>query len=87
MNLTYLWPWNTVKVITLYEWLDPEQGYNDAKFQRPLLDVVCQKAVIYGFALSENVSVVSLEYVQKWKIIVCLLSTWFRNPTKFQPNG
>ena len=75
MILTYLWPWNKVKVIKPgYEPLDPEQGCNQAKFQRPPLNSVCQKASVKGWFFVvvvvvvvvvklENTSVICLECV------------------------
>ena len=48
MILTYPWPKN------LYELLDPNQGYNHVKYERPPLN-----------STSENMSIMSLEYVQK----------------------
>ena len=46
MILTYLWPRNKIKVIKfgMYELLDPRQGYNHVKFERPPLSSVRQKA-------------------------------------------
>ena len=35
MILTYLWSWQKVKVIKPGTMLDPEQGYNHAKVERP----------------------------------------------------
>ena len=73
MVLTHLGPWNKVKVIKHgYELL--EQGYSHANFERPLTNSVHQKANI--LVQSENMSVISLEYVQKWKIVVHSLFTW-----------
>ena len=67
MILTYLWPWNKVKVMT-YESLDPKQGHNHAKFERPPWKSVHQKANVKVFVNSENMSIISLEYDQKWKM-------------------
>ena len=61
---------------TWYDLLDPEQGYNHAKFEQPPLNSVCQKANIKVFIKSENTSIISLGYVQRCKIVVYLLSTW-----------
>ena len=76
MSLTYRWPWNKVKVIKPGVLLDPEQDYNHTKFERPPFNSVCQKANIKNFVNSENMSIISPEYVQKWKIVVYSLSTW-----------
>ena len=61
-----------------YELLDHEQTfiYNHTKFERPPLNSVRQKANIEVFVKSEDMSIISLEYVQKWKIVVYSLSTW-----------
>ena len=41
------------------------QGHNHAEFERPSLNSVCQKANDNIFVQSENMSIISLEYVQK----------------------
>ena len=56
--------------------VDPKQGKNHAKFERPPLKSICQKANIKVFVKSENVSTISCEYVQKWKIVAHSLPTW-----------
>ena len=44
MILTYLWSWNSQGYQTWYKLLDPNQGYDHAKFERPALNSVQQKA-------------------------------------------
>ena len=39
MSLTYLWLWNSQSHQTWYELLDPEQGYNHAKFEGPPINI------------------------------------------------
>ena len=80
MIVTYLWPSKKGQSSNLMWMLDPEQGCNHAKFKRPPLHHVHQKASVKGFVKSENVSVISLEYVgwgeqtnnkkKRWKIII-----------------
>ena len=60
---------------TWYTLLDPKQGYNHSKFERPL-KIVRQKANVKVLVQAENTSIISNEYVQKWKIVVYSLSTW-----------
>ena len=55
--------------------LDPKQGYNHAKFEIPSLHSVHQKGNIKASVNSENMSIISLEYVQEWKIVVYTLPT------------
>ena len=50
--------------------LDPKQCYNHAKFEGPPINSVCPKANLKVFVKSENMSITSLEYAQKWKIVV-----------------
>ena len=50
--------------------LAPEPGYTYAKFERPPLNSVCPKPKVKGSVKSENMSIISLEYVQKWKTVV-----------------
>ena len=58
---------------TWYELVNPKQGYNHAKFERPSLNSVHQKVNVNGFVKSENTSVISLEYVHKWKMLVVVI--------------
>ena len=55
---------------TRYELVDPKQGYNNAKFERPRLYNVHEKANDKVFVKSGNTSIISLEYVRKSKIMV-----------------
>ena len=50
---------------TWYELVDPKQGYNNAKFEKPRLNSVCEKVSDKVFVKSGNMTVISLEYVQK----------------------
>ena len=52
---------------TWYELLGPKQGYNNAKFERPAVSSVCQKANVKSFVKSENTSVISHAYIQSEK--------------------
>ena len=60
MIRTYLWPWNKVKIIKLVE---PKRGYDHAKFERPPLNNICQKANTKVFVKSQNMSIISHEDV------------------------
>ena len=64
MILTYLWP-SGQDHQTWYEL----PGYNHAKFERLPLNCVHQKANSKVFVKSENISILSLEHVQKWKTV------------------
>ena len=44
---------------TWYDLLDPKQGFDHAKFERPPLHSVSQKANIKVFVKSENISIIS----------------------------
>ena len=55
-----------------HELVDPKQGYNSAKFEKPLLNRVDEKANEKGFAKSGNMPVISTACVPKSKIVVCL---------------
>ena len=50
---------------TWYELVDPKHGYNRTKFGRPASNSIHQKADVKVFVKSENVSIISLEYVYK----------------------
>ena len=56
---------------TWYELVDAKHSYNDAKFEKPRLNSVREKANDKVFVKSGNTSVVSLEYVGKSVILVC----------------
>ena len=60
---------------TWYELQDLEQGYNHSKFDRYPVNSVHQNVNVKDFVKSENTSVISLECVQKVKIVVYSLST------------
>ena len=72
---TFLWLWNMVSDQTWYKLVDSKQDFNHTKYERPLKSVR-QKATVKVFVKSENMSITSLKYVQKCKIVACLLSTW-----------
>ena len=77
MFLIYLWSWN--KVQSHQTWngpLDTEQGYNHAKFERPPLYSVPQNAYGKVFVKLENMSIISLDYLQKCKTVTYSLSTY-----------
>ena len=61
----------------LYELVDSKQGYNNAKFEKPCLNSVHEKANNKVFVKSGNISIISLEYVQKvensGKFMICML--------------
>ena len=70
------------------ELLDPEQGYNHTKFERPPVNSVCQRANIKVLVISENMSMTSLEYVQSEKQwYIHHLLDLSNNPTKFKVIG
>ena len=51
--------------------VDPKQGYNHAKFERSCFDGVQEKPTITVFFKRGNMSISSLEHVQKSKRVVC----------------
>ena len=55
---------------TWYELEDPQQGYNNAKFEKPRWNDVREKATDKVFVKSRNTSVISFECVRKPKIVV-----------------
>ena len=55
---------------TWYELLDPKQGYYCAQFERPKT-VSAKKPILSN----QKTSIISLEYVQKWKTVLYSLST------------
>ena len=57
---------------TWYELVDPKQGYNNAKFEKPRLNSVHEKANDKDFVKSGNTSVISFEYV--WMSIIVVYS-------------
>ena len=80
MSMTYLWQiW--------YDLLNPDQGYDHAKFERNSMNSVHQKANIKVLVKSEKMSIISLEYVQKWKIMVYTLSTYLTIQQSFTLAG
>ena len=61
---------------TSNENVDPEQGYNHAKFEKPRVNSVCEKANDKVFVKSGNTSIISLEYVRRSKIVVYSRPAW-----------
>ena len=55
---------------TWYELLDPKQGYNNTKFEKPRLNSVGEKADDEVFVNLRNTPIISLEYVRKSKTVV-----------------
>ena len=57
---------------TYNENVNPKQGYNHAKFEGSCFNGVREKAYLLAcvFFKRENVSIISLEYVRKSKIVV-----------------
>ena len=55
---------------TWYELVDPEQDYNNAKFERPPLHSVRQKANLKVLVKSGDMSIIYLKYVRKSEIVV-----------------
>ena len=71
MTLTNLWPWNKAKVIKpCMHW----QTQSKVIIMQSLKDLnsVRQKGGIHSLVESENTSIISFEYVQKWKIVFYL---------------
>ena len=54
---------------TWFELVDPRQGYNNAKFEKPSLNSVFEKANDTVFVKSGNMSIISLKYVRKKKLV------------------
>ena len=55
---------------TWYELVDPKQGYNYAKFEKPHMNTVHEKANDSVVVKTGNTSVISLECAHKLKIVV-----------------
>ena len=55
---------------TWHESVDSKQGYNQAKFEKPRINSVCEKGNDKVFVKSGNMSIISLEYVCQLKIVV-----------------
>ena len=70
---------------TWYELENPNQGYDNTKFEKPCLNSVREKANDGVSVRSGNMSIICLEYVRKSKIVVDLLDV-LNNRTKFQLN-
>ena len=83
-----LWFWHIHGHQSWYELLGPEQGYDHTKFERPPINSICQKANIKVFVKSGNMSIISLEYVQKWKKLWYshYLLNLLNSSTKFELN-
>ena len=59
---------------TWYELVDAKHSYNDAKFEKPRLNSVREKANDKVFVKSGNTSVISVKYVQNSKTVVYSVS-------------
>ena len=67
--------------------LDPEQGYNHAIFKKPYFNSDCEKANSEVCVKSENMSIISFEYVRKSiKVVYSDLPDVLYNPTDYQRN-
>ena len=61
---------------TCYELVDQKQGYNNAKFEKPHLNSVCEKANDKDLVKSGIMSIMSHEYFRKSKtgiFMICLM--------------
>ena len=54
---------------TWYDLVDPKQGYNNTKLEKPHLNSVPGKANNNVFVKAGNTSIMSLEYVQQLEIV------------------
>ena len=61
---------------TWYKLVETKQGYNNAKFEKPYSNSVCERAKDKVFVKSRNMSIISLEYVQESKLVVHSLPAW-----------
>ena len=76
MILTYLWPWNKVKVTKPgMNCQTQSKGYSHTTWERSPLSSVCRKPNITVSVKSETCQLSPIEYVQNSKRH-CLLSTW-----------
>ena len=73
MILTHIWPWKKFKDIRPGMDWETVSGYSHAKFERPPLHSVRQKANIKVAVKSENMWIISLEYTPVIQIILCIL--------------
>ena len=77
-----LWFWHACSLKTRqgqqtwYELVDPKQGNNNAQFEEPHLNSVQEKANDKVFVKSGNTSIISLEYVEKSKIVLYSWPAW-----------
>ena len=70
---------------TWCEHAEPNQVLSRLTFVIPCLYSVCEKKANFKVTLkSENMSIIFLEHVQKWEVVVYSFCTWFTNPTAFQ---
>ena len=86
MILTYLWPWNKVKVIkTWYKLLDREQSYNQSKFE-DFPKTVSTKKPTLKFSLNQKTHQISPLNMCKSEKQWCIhyLLGLLNKPTKFQ---
>ena len=62
---------------TWYKLVDPKECWSNTKFEKPHLNSVHEKANNKVFVKSGNISIISLEYVQKvensGKFMICML--------------
>ena len=56
--------------------VDPKQGYNNAKCKESLLNSVRERTNNKVLDKSENIWIMSLEYVQRWKIVAKFQLNW-----------
>ena len=64
---------------TWYELVNPKQDYNNAKFQKPHLNSVCEKANDNTFVIPGNMSIISLENVCEYSGIFLTCSKYLTN--------
>ena len=62
---------------TWYELVNTKQGYNDAKLKKTNLNSIHENTNYQVFVKSGNMSIISLVYVQKWKIVVYFWPAWY----------
>ena len=78
MILTYLWPWNKAKVIKLGTNCSTPSKVIIMQNLKDHLNNVRQRANVKVLVKSETTTIISLEYVQKWKysgIFIIYLTT------------
>ena len=73
---------------TWFELLDPQKGYNHAKFERPPLNSVCEKPTIKILSNQKTRQLHSLDFQKvKISVIFIIFLTYLTIPQRFNLSG